>query len=623
MLKKSSRNYLSIVFYIFFFFPFLIISCISCQNITKHSTDIVDTSTSSTSSTTSNTTKTSFTDKEKKVQETFEQYLKEEFNQTVTANTLTLHSSLKNPESFGIQRPNPTFGDISLDTLKSDKEQLLQTQKKLHQISASALTEEQNFIYQILDNYFDTYIELSDYYLYGNPFSANTGISTQLPITMAEYEFYVETDIKDYLSLMNQIPSFFANYIEIEKEQAKQGLFMADFAVDNTIAQIDVFLNNTTENSFITSFDERIDMVNFLSEDQRETYKKNNIMLVKEKVIPAYQSLRAELIRLKGSGKNEGGLCCFKDGKKYYECLVKSQTGSDKTPTEWIKELENHLSSLTLELQKIAKESPSAFTAFSKFSFDNSDYVKILEQLKEDMKDDFPEISDIDYTIDKIPKSLQNSTTAAFYMIPPLDDSTQNSIYVNEANISSNSPLLPILAHEGYPGHLYQTNYFREHNSYPIRQLMSFIGYSEGWAFYVENLSYQYLDFGEYNSVKDEICRIYTINNELNYIVASLADLYVNYEGYDREKLQEYLLNYQFPAKNSDKIFETVIQDPTIYLKYYTGYMEIVNLKTKCINQLGKNFHLKEFHTIILDAGPCPFSLLEERIHLYLTQKGQ
>lgn len=605
MFKNLARKSILILSYLL-----IIFSLVSCQNITK-------TLTSSQSS----TEKTSFTKEDKKQQETFEQYLEKEFRETVTNNTLTLHSNLKDPEGFGITRPKATFGNISLDSLKSDKPKLKKTQEELHNIDSSSLTKNQVFIYNILDYYLDTYIAMSDYYLYGNPFSANTGLSTQLPITMAEYEFYVEQDIKDYLSLINQVPTFFSDYIEIEKEQAKQELFMADFAVDNTVAQIDIFLNNTTENSFLTSFDEKIDKADFLSDDQKKTYKKNNATLIKEKVIPAYENLKIELISLKGSGKNTGGVCNFKDGKKYYECLVKSQTGSDKTPSKWIKEFEHHISSLKTELQSISKKAPSAFTAVYNFSFDNSDCETILEQLKEDMKDDFPEISDVDYTVTEIPASLQNSTTAAFYMIPPLDDSTQNSICVNKANISSSSPLLPTLAHEGYPGHLYQTNYFREHNSYPIRQLISFIGYSEGWGFYVENLSYKYLDFGNYNDVKEEICRIYEINNELNYLVASLADLYVNYEGYTREKLQEYLQTYKLPAENSNRIFETVVQDPTIYLKYYTGYIEIVNLKTKCEEKLGKNFNLKEFHKVILDAGPCPFSLLEQKIDSYLQEK--
>lgn len=605
MFKNLTRKSILILSYLL-----IIFSLVSCQNITKLST-----------SSQSSTEKTIFTKEAKKQQEVFEQYLEKEFRETVTNNTLTLHSNLKDPESFGIKRPKATFGNISLDSLKSDKTKLQKTQEELHNIDSSSLTKNQAFIYNILDYYLDIYIEMSDYYLYGNPFSANTGLSTQLPITMAEYEFYVEQDIKDYLSLINQVPTFFSDYIEIEKEQAKQGLFMADFAVNNTVAQIDIFLNNTTENSFITSFDKKIDKADFLSDDQKKTYKKNNATLIKEKIIPAYENLKIELISLKGSGKNTGGVCNFKDGKKYYECLVKSQTGSDKTPSEWIKKFEHHISFLKTELQNISKKAPSAFNAVYNFSFDNSDCETILEQLKEDMKDDFPEISDVDYTVTEIPASLQNSTTAAFYMIPPLDDSTKNSICVNKANISSSSPLLPTLAHEGYPGHLYQTNYFREHNSYPIRQLLSFIGYSEGWGFYVENLSYKYLDFGNYNDVKEEICRIYEINNELNYLVASLADLYVNYEGYTREKLQEYLQTYKLPAKNSNRIFETVVQDPTIYLKYYTGYMEIVNLKTKCEEKLGKDFNLKEFHKVILDTGPCPFSLLERKIDSYLQEK--
>ncbi len=605
MFKNLARKYILILSYLL-----LICSIIGCQDITKNST-----------SSQSSTVKTNFTEKEKQEQQAFENYLKKEFEETVTSNTLTLHSNLKDPEGFGITRPKATFGTISLDSLKNDKMQLLKTQEELHKIERSSLTTDQIFVYDILDYYLDTYIAMSDYYLYGNPFSANSGLSTQLPITMAEYEFYSEQDIKDYLSLINQVPTFFTDYIEIEKEQAKQGLFMADFAVDNTIAQIDTFLNNTTENSFITSFDEKIDKIDFLSDDQKKTYKKNNASLIKEKVIPSYENLKTELTSLKGSGKNENGICNFKDRKKYYECLVKSQTGSDKTPSQWIEEFENRISSLMSELQNISKKAPSAFTAVYNFSFDNSDCEKILEQLKEDMKDDFPEISNVDYTVTEIPASLQNSTTAAFYMIPPLDDSTQNSICINKTNISSSSPLLPTLAHEGYPGHLYQTNYFREHNTYPIRQLISFIGYSEGWGFYVENLSYKYLDFGDYNNVKDEICRIYEINNELNYIIASLADLYVNYEGYTKENLQEYLQTYKLSAENSDRIFETVIQDPTIYLKYYTGYVEIVNLKTKCEEELGKTFQLKEFHKVILDAGPCPFSLLESKVDFYLQEK--
>ncbi len=528
---------------------------------------------------------------------------------------------------------------MDLEHLEKDGKQLKETQKKLHTIDRSRLTGEQVFLYDILDYYLDIGIEMSKYYLYGNPFSANTGLSTELPITMAQYEFYNEQDVKDYLSLINQIPSFFENYVEICKEQKKEGLFMADFAVDNTIAQIDIFLSEK-ENNFITSFDEKIEEVSFLSDDQKDSYKKNNEMLVREKVVFAYEKLRVELRKLKDDEKNsdtqlnnetknkdsekdekrDGGVCHLKDGKAYYETLIKYQTGSDRMPSEWIKLFEERISYLMVELQRIARRAPSAFEAVYHLSFDNTNFENILEQLKENMKDDFPEISHIEYSVTKIPKSLQNSTTAAFYMIPPLDDLTQNNICVNEENISSSSPLLPTLAHEGYPGHLYQTNYFREHNNYPIRQLISFIGYSEGWGFYTENLSYRYMDYGSYNDVKDDICRIYEMNNELNYLIPSLADLYVNYEGYSREELQNYLGAYRLSVKNCDKIFETVVQDPTIYLKYYAGYTELISLKSKCMRELGKGFDLQAFHKVILDAGPCPFALLEQKIDDFLAE---
>ncbi len=617
MFKKEWKKYMIPLFCFL-----LILSLTGCENKKKDSAPLH-----------TNTAKINFSEKDKEEQKAFEAFVKQEFEETVTTNTLVLHSSLKDPEGFGIKRPKATFGDIDLEHLEDDGRQLRKTQKKLHTIDRSSLTKEQGLLYDILDYYLDTGIKMSKYSLYGNPFSANTGLSTELPITMAQYAFYNEQDVKDYLSLMNQIPSFFESYIKICKKQKEEGLFMADFAVDNTISQIDIFLNEK-ENTFITSFNEKIEEVSFLSDDQKKSYQKNNELLVREKVLFAYQTLKNELAKLKSNAQNgegnlkgnvtkEGGVCHQKNGKEYYEALVQYQTGSNKTPSEWIELFENRISFLMVELQRIARRTPSAFEAVYSLSFDNTDLEKILEQLKKDMKDDFPEISDIDYSVTKIPKSLQNSTTAAFYMIPPLDDLTQNNICVNEANISSASPLLPTLAHEGYPGHLYQTNYFREHNNYPIRQLISFIGYSEGWGFYVENFSYRYLNFGSYHNVKDEVCRIYEINNELNYLIASLADLYVNYEGYSREELQNYLEAYRLSSENSDKIFETVAQDPTIYLKYYAGYTELVNLKTKCEEKLGKGFDLQAFHRIILDAGPCPFPLLEQKIDEYLAENAK
>ena len=77
------------------------------------------------------------------------------------------------------------------------------------------------------------------------------------------------------------------------------------------------------------------------------------------------------------------------------------------------------------------------------------------------------------------------------YFMPQIDNLDINSIYINSAGTDS-SDLYPTLAHEGYPGHLYQTQYFASTSPSLIRNVIKPGGYIEGWASYVEVHSYEY-----------------------------------------------------------------------------------------------------------------------------------
>ena len=50
--------------------------------------------------------------------------------------------------------------------------------------------------------------------------------------------------------------------------------------------------------------------------------------------------------------------------------------------------------------------------------------------------------------------------------------------------------LFTTLAHEGYPGHLYQTIFYESTDPDPVRSIFNFGGYVEGWATYAEMCSY-------------------------------------------------------------------------------------------------------------------------------------
>ncbi|MFQ9895555.1 MAG: DUF885 family protein [Lachnospira sp.] len=77
-----------------------------------------------------------------------------------------------------------------------------------------------------------------------------------------------------------------------------------------------------------------------------------------------------------------------------------------------------------------------------------------------------PQGPDVSYDIKYITEALQDSVSPAMYFLPQLDNLNINSIYINPKGTRC-SQLYPTLAHEGYPGHLYQTTYFADSDPGP------------------------------------------------------------------------------------------------------------------------------------------------------------
>ena len=70
-----------------------------------------------------------------------------------------------------------------------------------------------------------------------------------------------------------------------------------------------------------------------------------------------------ELSDLKGSGKNEKGLCYFPKGREYYTYLVKSYTGSDRDIKDLQQLTETQRNSDITNMQQIVAKNPSQLLA--------------------------------------------------------------------------------------------------------------------------------------------------------------------------------------------------------------------------------------------------------------------
>lgn len=556
-----------------------------------------------------------------KEQEAFDAWCDAQFVDTMEqADTMTLHYQLDNPETYGINEGEVTYGDLSEDEMDKEAQENEACYNELQGYNYALLTDEQQLTYDILEYYLTLAKESDQYRYYGNTLSPTLGVPANIPVTLAEYPLRRADNVDTYLQLLQKLPAYFEQFAQYEQNVAANGLFISDTELDESLAQMKEFIRNPDANYLITTFAERLESVDGLSKKAKKKYEKTNKKYVLEYVIPAYEQLIKDMENLRGSGTNEGGLCGFDKGKDYYSYLTKYYTCSQMSVDEVQDILEERIDRLMSRLRALVLTHPTLFDEYDAVRYSMTEPDEILEYLKDNMADYYPTAANVTYTVKHVDESLAESLSPAFYMIPQMDCYTDNVIYINDKSSNYDADdLYSTLAHEGFYGHLYQTTYFDSINTSAIRQILDFGGYSEGWATYVELSSYEVYDYGELDASLTDMMQI---ESEFSLALSSLADIGVNYEGWDRSDLSEFLAQYSMDdSETVEQIYMLVVEDPANYLQYYMSYLEFWNLRCKVKAQLGEAFDLKDYHTALLHLGPAPFPVLENRMQEYVASK--
>ncbi len=556
----------------------------------------------------------------KKEQEKFDTYLQESFEESVTEDTVTLHYTLAHPENYGITMEEVTLGDfdVSDEAVAKDTAEIKEEMAELKEFDYELLTDDQQLTYDILQDLLETnLLSYENPYLY-EPFAYTSGLQSNLPITMSEYTFYDEDDVKDYLALLNLVPDYYQKCLDFEKVKSEKGFFMCDNSADEVIRQCQEYIADPENNLLIATFNDRIGDVPGMTPEKIDDYKQQNYDAVMNSVIPAYENVIETFTSLKGTGTNDMGLVHFEGGKEYYEYLLKSKVGTDKTPDEIIEKLDAEIEAVMGEMYALAMVNYEGYMGYME-DYENLygdlDTVETVRYFEKMCVDKFPDIPDINFTVSPVHESLEGIVSPAFYMTPPMDDYENNSIYINEGSDSA-SGLWSTLAHEGIPGHMYQFVYFLSNDPEPIRTLLSFNGYQEGWATYVELMSYGYYDKYADESYGD----IEAINTKLNLLVSARIEIGVNYEGWSLEETADYMNTSGFDGSAAGDIYDYVVAEPGNYQMYVMGWLEFEELREYAEEELGDKFNEVEFHKVVLDAGPCQFYILEDIVKEYVKE---
>ena len=536
----------------------------------------------------------------------FRTFTRSLFQTEVSANTISLHYTLRSPSDYGIADIPATYGSLSSDPVAA-KASVRNVLSSLQEFDPGTLSSENALTFKILDTYLKNASTGTDYLLYQEPLSPVSGIHTQLPVLLSEYSFYDTQDVETYLALLKETPSYFDSVIRFEQKKAASGLFMPDYQADSVLDTCQSFIDMGKENYLISTFSERIASLDLLPENKKDSFRKENIKLVTEEIYPAYQNLITAIKSLKGKGTNEQGLSHFPYGKKYYEYLVRQTTGCNES----ISCLRLMTRAQILEdlnaMQKVLFPADAALTQASVLEQTPPD--SMLDDLRSKITDTFPEIPDVDFQVKYVPESMQDYLSPAFYMIPAIDNLTENVIYINNGQTASGLNLYTTLAHEGYPGHLYQTVYFSASEPDPIRSILDFGGYVEGWATYAEMMSYYLAPLSKTDAA------LLQKNSSIILGLYALADIGIHYDGWSVPDTIRFFSDYGINDANAiQSVYELIIGSPANYLKYYIGYLKFYELKKEMADAMGNQFSQKEFHRAVLDVGPAPFEIVYNEV---------
>lgn len=549
----------------------------------------------------------------------FDQFCDTLFRENISESLLNLHYTLADPEAYGITDYALNFGAFSLADIKEASNTQKEEKARLLAIPIDLLTDDQKLTYRILEASYETEETFEGLELYYQPLAPTTGVQAQLPVLLAEYIFYDREDVDEYLALLATIDEYYQQILEFEQEKSKAGLFMTDDCVDTIVSDCDAYLLDPEHNFLASTFNERIDAMTDLTDEEKASYKSRNLEVLTSDFIPAYELLLNGLKELKGTCTNEKGLCFYPDGKRYYEYLVRSSTGTTYDTVDKLRDAINRQIEYDLiAISKLLTDHEELGEQLDNYQFSYTDPVEILEHLKQAITSDFPQLERSNYTAKYVPSSLEQALSPAFFLVPPIDRYEDCVIYINRGSVSTADDLYTTLAHEGYPGHLYQNVYFLSKCSSPLRKILSFSSYSEGWATYVE-----YYAYTTDNGLSPELGLLLAHNASATLALHALLDININYYGWEKEEVAQYLSQHFGISEASvvDQIYNYMLDSPVNYLNYYVGYLEILRMKEKAELTLKDKFNLKDFNTFILDIGPAPFTVIQPYFEKWLKSR--
>ena len=541
------------------------------------------------------------------------------FRWYATQDGYSFHQLISNPEDFGIDRAsvNMTLGEFTEESSAQYALEAAGYLERLAQIPRARLTADEQLSYDILAQYLENIIEEADYEYYYEPLTEYNGLHASLPLSFALFKIESVQDANDYLMLLADVPRYLGQVLSYERRRAELGMFMTETALNAILKGCKSIIDSRNNSFLYATFDAAIDEISALDEEQASVLKLRNAELIKNDFIGAYRTLYDGLDALRGKCRAEEGV--YKQGEKalaYFEMQFRREADNELTIEESLELLQDEMQYMLTRYYEIYEENPRALSAVKgKLTSGNTDTdLALLRQITNSILPALPEHT---LQISDVPEELESLMSPAAYVIPSLDDWNHNEVLINPAS-ESITPLFT-LAHETYPGHLYQYAYQRGLSRLGVMQRALHYGaYAEGWS-----QTGEYLFVQNQTQYDKDYCYLNFYNNIIvDTLVPSIVSIWVNYQGYSKEAIVP-KLDSIFGARSestAEVYYQLVVNQPYYTVCYGMGIAQMMHMLRDAENDLGDAFDQKAFLTAYLDLGPGYYNILKERMDVWVDE---
>ncbi len=525
------------------------------------------------------------------------------------------------------------FKDDNLDQAKNNLAMLLA-------YDVDAMSDEQKRSRDILIWFYENTIDADKFRHHLYSATQQKGVQQDLTDFMVGFHSVnKESDLEDYLSRLNQYPRIFSQVQESLLIEEKMDIIPPIFMIDKILeGMTDIVESPVEEDPLYADFMQKLDRLEAIPESRRNEFKTRLLLVLNEKILPAYQGYITYYTALREKSTDDDGAWKLPDGERYYQSRIRNYTTTDYSAEELhaigLSEVERIETEMQAILVEMGIEGMSVGQAMIRLADDPryfypdtpagraqilADYQTIIDEINAGVSVAFRRLPKAGVEVLAVPGFKEKTAAGGYYSSPAMDGSRPGRFYANLYDIKATQKfgMRTLAYHEAVPGHHFQIAIAQELEGLPtFRRVVPFASYVEGWALYAEQLAWE---LGYQSDPMDNLGRLQA---ELFRAVRLVVDTGIHHKRWTREQAIDYMREKTGNAE-SDVIseIERYIANPGQALAYKVGMLKILELRKKAKAALGESFDLSKFHDAVLAHGQVPMTILEQLIDEYIAEE--